>query len=290
MLTPEQIKYFDQQGYLHVKQFLDDDEVAVTRAASLGNKKGDLIGDLGLAKVLFSDKMLSIAKSLLGEEIVYFGDSSAADRVLRAESKLKFRQLWRYAYHNDARNDDYDFTKPYPIIRMAFCTEDFTKHSGNLKIRPRSHKKYCSALRTRLKWSLKKRSLPGIFLGKWINVVSKPKDLILWNLRTHHFPMGVQIKHARRLVLTPRIEHWVPKFLRLPFTEERGLTAITIGAPSMYLESYIKFLSTSPKYVEHYKYSFFDDPKICKFANQKGVQLRFEALEAHRDDKPISPS
>src|SRR3954451_15499536 len=69
---------FWRNGFALVRQVFMPAEVAEFRQAALdrGKTKADLLSDRALRHVLLDDRLLGIFRTLIGHDLVYFGDSS----------------------------------------------------------------------------------------------------------------------------------------------------------------------------------------------------------------------
>ena len=139
-LNQEQKQKLQDDGFLLIKAVFSEEEInkmkeSATHFCSINNYDDEMnIGDAmsleGMANYLLDDRLVSIAKDVLGEEIIYFGDSA----LHCAPNKRIF--------HNDARGDHWDpSNSDYPLYRMGFFFQDHSLHSGGIKFRTGSHKK-----------------------------------------------------------------------------------------------------------------------------------------------------
>lgn len=241
-LTDEQVRYFKREGYIHLPQFFSQDEVVRLREACRMNRPGDSMCRPEFGDVMFSQKLIDTMKDLLGEELVYPGLSLTRTNDLNAERGRFF--------HTDTVDDDYDFTREYPILNTGIYLQDHANYSNSLKIAPRSHTRKCITSKNLL--DVIKNAIACIKKTDWqglagvlsitpaINIPSKPGDLIIWYVRTHHSGYGIRLKLFPNLSLPPIIENWIPDFLRLPDNPERNVMLSIFAAPSKYLDAYIK--------------------------------------------------
>lgn len=240
-LTPEEVKFFNTNGYLHLKSVFTEEEVASFRQGCIRDAAGDSMCRPEFKHIMFSPRIIGAVKDLLGEEVIYPGLSLTRTNDKPAPFGLRF-------FHTDVVSDD--FSQPYPIINTGMYLEDHTNFSGGLKIRPGSHTKTCITFKTLKEFwrGLLKRILMLDFAGAWdiispgtsINVDLMPGDLLLWWVRTHHSGYAVRPRIFTSLSLPPIIENWIPSWARLPDNPERNVILSIFAAPSQYLEPYIK--------------------------------------------------
>lgn len=271
IISHEDVKTFKRDGFLLVKAVFPNEEIANLRARiqmlrqrALASKEyvadsaypkatfiiGDLLGKRELKDldyVILDERIIACAKQILGKQIVYFGDSS----VQTGEGTRGFHK------DNVDRSDPNgpDWQGEYNVIRFGIYLQDHARHSGGLKVRLRSHQ-YVSRHR-----------------GKAVNIPSEGGDVVIWNLRTSHSGNNVRFKGLPNLCLHPRLERFVPWFLRVPEEGERIALFCSFGAPGGHLDRYIQFQVTRGDYHEHWKRSGFDQD-ILDLAAARGVQIR----------------
>jgi hypothetical protein len=201
---------------------------------------GDLLGMEELSDwdhVVFQPRVISYAKQLLGEDIVYFGDSCIR-------------------WGNGGRGFHRDFVDDTPptagMVRFALYLQDHARHSGGLKVRLRSHR-YTSR-----------------HFGTMMNVYSEPGDLVLFYLRTAHTGNNVRLRNLPGWCLHPKLESLVPHSLRLPEEQERLCLLWTFGRPGSSLDRYVAWISRFPEY---WKYHCWNQ-KLLDLAGRRGVAVR----------------
>lgn len=276
-LTDEQVQYFKREGYLHLPQFFSEEEVTRLRAGCKMNRPGDSMCRPEFGDVMFSPKLINTMKDLLGDELVYPGLSLTRTNDLNAERGRFF--------HTDTIDDDYDFTREYPILNTGIYLQDHANFSNSLKIAPRSHTRKC--ITSKNLTDVVKNSLTCIKKGDWkgllgvlsitssINIPSKPGDLIIWYVRTHHSGYGIRLKMFPNVSLPPIIENWVPDFLRLPDHPERNVMLSIFAAPSKYLDAYIKKQIVKGYRRDHYlNNGCLETEEMKKRAKELNITLR----------------
>jgi Phytanoyl-CoA dioxygenase (PhyH) len=232
---------------LQDKNFLMIDEVPGARFLM-----GDVLSKYELKDIdylILDDRIIHVAKQLLGPEIVYFGDSSV-------QTGEGFR-----GFHKDNVNSDrYDSTMPdwrsdYTLIKFGIYVQDHSKHSGGLKVRRMSHR------------------FPSYKQGTAVDLQTELGDVVVWNLRTTHSGNVVKIKGFPWLVLHPRLETKVPTWLRLPEDHERVLITSTFGCPDSHLDRYIEHMINRGDYHPYFLRSAYNE-EVLQLIRSKGVQFR----------------
>lgn len=192
---------------------------------------GDLLSKPELTPVnymLFDDRVLAAIRGLIGEEIVYFGDSS----VQTGEG------LRGYHKDNVDRSGDPgapDWTGRYPLVRVGVYCQDHKWYSGGLKLKPGSHR-----------W-------PSKWRGFGANVNSEVGDVVIWNMRLTHSGNAVRLKVFPTLCLHPRVERVIPARWRRPEQSERYAVFGSFGAPGAMLDRYIEYVAGRKDYEPHFQ-------------------------------------
>lgn len=292
ILTEEEVSFYHKKGYIIIRNFFNEETVEKLRDACLHYAqngefliKGDILSLQAFDNIILHPRIITVVKQLLGDEIIYYGDSTA-------QGNAKVLHHSARHFHADARDDDFDFRRDYPILRMGIYLQDHDNYSGGLKIRPESHKTAGiegRSIRFRIyniiNYMKKYRTVPpfrSFFAKKSINLKTKAGDLLLWNLRLHHSGHAMRLKFMPNLSLHPALERFVPKFMQLPESRERCTIFCSFGAPSDYFERHLSYLVDEGAYQEYWKNCRFDDPKIQKIAKEAGVKLRFDVLRKFR--------
>jgi hypothetical protein len=287
-LKQEQVNKLNDDGFLIIKGVFSTEEVlemkkSASHFCSLNNyhsNTGDALSLEGMAEYLLDDRLISIAKDVLGDEIIYFGDSA-----LHCKPNNRI-------FHNDARGDKWDpSNSDYPLYRMGFFFQDHLTHSGGIKFRAGSHKKllyYSKFLKTLaiafFKVLLGKLSIKALFnTGKIINAKSEVGDVVIWNLRTEHSGGAVILKDNPDKGLLPHQDEKIPDNQKLPEHDTRMAVFSCFAAPHEATESYISWKVDNKGYKDHWLACHFDKPEIKKLAEEKGVTLDFRGIEKYRE-------
>jgi hypothetical protein len=248
VFTAEEIKQLREEAY---KQYeIDKQKKLDFQIPNLPTKakysKGDLLSKELLRHVLLDDRILSIARKILGNnDLIYFGDSS-----YQIGTGLR-------GFHRD-NIDRTDLNGPdwqgeYTLIRLGIYLQDHKNYSGGLKIKLSSHINET---------------------GKPIFVDSEVGDVAIWSLKTIHSGNAVRLKlFPNYSINTSGKENLVPSFLKKNEQQERISLFMTFALKSKHLDRYINEYTLKRKdTLEHIRSSKFDE-SIIDIAEQKGVEI-----------------
>jgi len=140
--------------------------------------RGELMNDPLFREIIFDRQLIKVAETLLGEGLVYYGDSSI--HFGNRENPNYSNEGW----HRDCRSkfsdpDQQDWIGEYDLIRFGIYFQDYAINSGGLSIVPGSHNDQTI-------------EMPKVPLN------TRKGDLIVWNQRilhvghTHCEDFGVQ--------------------------------------------------------------------------------------------------
>ena len=111
------------------------------------------------------------------------------------------------------------------------------------------------------------------------NVPTRPGDIVIWNLRTHHAGYAIRMKPVPNLSLLPVVERWSPSFLHVPAEHpSRCVIFATYGAPSEYTDKYIRNRVNHRFMKNHWDNSRLDAPEVRELARKNDVELRLDGL------------
>lgn len=255
-------KKFDQDGFLLLKNVLSAEEVKQLRHVAYktvkeDEQKGTLFmhrfakNHLGcltnipeFKSLILNDKIIDIAKKILGEKPVFFGDSIF-------EIGIGSRGFHKDTSERKIQNHP-DWTEEYPIIRIALYLEDHENYSGGLKVRVGSN--------TTVKTNI----------GKPYIIPSNAGDAVVFSLRTTHAGNAVRLKLAPNLSLHNSIEKRVPNFLKLPEEKERISIFLTFGLKSGALNRYMNFMRNHPIYQQRIEKSEYSESLINELETKVG--------------------
>jgi len=239
------VESFRENGYALIRGAFDSHEVEELRknAFTSADHKGDLLSNPLLRDFVLDERVLAIARKILGHTLVYFGDSN----FLLGEKS--------HGYHKDnADREDPkapDWQSDYTIIRFGLYLQDHSRHSGGLNVRPRSH------------------NIPNAQEGKNIYLRTRVGDLVVWNLRTSHSGSGRLLRLFPSVYLDPSHGDRLPGFFFAPLQRDRGALFCTYGADDNHLRRYLAYLQTRKYMVERWKHSEYttDLPEAARAKN-----------------------
>lgn len=195
---------FRRDGFQVIANVFSTDEIDQLRRSVrqvIGTEPGittrDLLSTPALRHIVLDDRMLRLARQVLGAKPVYYGDSSANIGMGQAS-------VWHKdnADRNDASGPD--FVGPYTVIRFGLYLQDHARFSGGVNLRRGSH-----------------IPRPGrdLHQGDTIYVASQPGDVVMWPLTMTHAAKGVQLRWPRRMTVEPSPQPHLPG--RLPKLADR---------------------------------------------------------------------
>jgi hypothetical protein len=211
---------------------------------------GDLLAQPELAPfdfVVFNDKLLAVVRQLLGDKIVYFGDSS----MQTGEGTRGFHK--DSVHRNDPAGSDW--TSRYDLVRFGLYLQDHSRHSGGLKVRQGSHR------------------VASDSTGRAVNIDSRIGDLVLWKLTTSHSGNVVRPLLLPGLCLHPGIENRLPRALRVAEQRTRMSLFGTFAAPGMHFETYLDYIGKRSDFHAHYAHCSFPEQARATAA-ARGIELR----------------
>jgi hypothetical protein len=285
------VDHYRQYGFAHVVRVFSRGEVEDLRRRcrelfdSHHHETGDLLTYPALRHVALDERLLEMARAVLGSRLVYFGESSFV--VDHRRKRL---------IHRDARNDPEDPSRTaYPIMRFGIYLQDHARFSDGLKVRPGSHRRlfWTSRNAARLVAPIRndERISPTALLPTpYYNIPSEPGDVVFWNLRTHHCGHAVRLRRLPRLALPPAVENFIPRQLQISLERERYAIFMSLGAPSPALDRYITERVQSPYNQGFWQRCGFNDPEVVALCREKGVEVRTDGLAGARPSAVSQPS
>ncbi len=261
-------KNFDNEGYVLIPKVFSASEIEQFRKlayeqyeidkskkldftiSSMPTKakynKGDLLSKEKLHPILLDDRILKIARAILGsDDIIYFGDST-----YQIGTGIR-------GFHRD-NIDRTDFNGPdwkgkYTLIRMGIYLQNHKDYSGGLKIKTGTHKKSD---------------------GKAVFVGSVEGDVVVWDLKTLHSGNAVRLKLFPNFSINKGgREGMVPAFLKKDQEHERISLFMTFALKSSHLDRYINEYSLKRQdTLENLRASVFSSTAL-ELANKKHVQI-----------------
>lgn len=270
---------FQKNGFLHIKNLFSKDEIDTLRnkISNLKSLDKDVMSIDELRDYLLDERVLNILRSILGVDIVYFGDS-----CVKRDMDDGYR-----GFHRDSQLDFEDPSKTeYPVVRFGIYMQDHKNYGGGLKLRVGSHRHEYFGPQNLKRFLTGKPhgplSLTALKIGKQINVEIEPGDFVVWSLRTWHSGHAVKIKLAPNLSISPRFEKYIPSSWAMPTIKPRMTIFASFGAPSKALEAYIAERSVHPSMIDHWKKCEFDKTEIVKLCESRGVKVRADGIFKNR--------
>src|SRR3984893_10303078 len=243
------VESFRENGYALIRGAFDSHEIEELRknAFASADHKGDLLSNPLLRDFVLDERVLAIARKILGDTLVYFGDGN----FLLGEKS--------HGYHKDnADREDLnapDWQSDYTIIRFGLYLQDHSRHSGGLNVRLKSH------------------NIPNTQEGKNIYLRTRVGDLVVWNLRTSHSGAGRLLRLFPSVYLDPSHADPLPRLLFAPLQGERGALFLTYGVDDNHLRRYLAYVQTRKYMVERWKHSEYASGLI-EAARAKNVIVR----------------
>jgi hypothetical protein len=206
--------------------------------------KGDLLSKEKLFHILLDDRILNIARTVLGNnDIVYFGDSS-----YQIGTGLR-------GFHRDCL-DRTDLTAPdwqseYTLIRVGIYLQNHKNYSGGLKVRQGTHINAD---------------------GKVVFIDNEVGDVATWSLKTIHSGNAVRFKWFPNLSVD-KGEGRIPAFMKKDEPKERISLFMTFGLKGFHLDRYIKEYELKREDTRaHLKASKYTHQAL-EMAKSKGVDI-----------------
>jgi len=284
-LSEQQTESLQSDGFLIIKNVFTPQEVEkVGKLAHkncnlnnfMGSPSGDAMSLDGMADFLLDERFVNIAKDILGDEVVYFGDSA-----LHCKPNNRI-------FHKDSRSDSWDpSNSEYPVYRIGVFFQDHSRHSGGIKFRQGSHKRilfHPNFLRTLIGSIIRvlmgKVKLKALFnLGKIVNAKSEIGDVVVWNLRTDHSGGAVILKDNPEKGMLPSKDELIADDKKLPEHDTRMAVFAAFGAPHRATEAYILNKVNNSGYRDFWKACSYDSKEIKALAQKRGITLDFRGIK-----------
>jgi len=246
----EHASAFRSDGYVIVRGLFAPSEVQEIRqrALQVGPTKQELLSIPELRSVLMDERLLAIVRSLVGQQLVYFGDSNVS---IDAPS---------HGFHKDNpdRNDPNgpDWKGDYPLVRFGLYTQSHKGLPNGLDLRRGSH------------------LVASTKVGKHVYCETEPGDVVFWNLRTTHSGWGMTVRgrpvdpesFAGRVL-------WRLPALRDKHEMRRVVLFGSFGAPGSHLERYVEYLKSRQYGVDAFLAQRYDQDAL-ELARTRGVLVR----------------
>ena len=206
---------FWKNGYVHLKRVFSPSELKVLRkkvlilksSRNIYNKgQRDLMLNKEISKFLLDDRLLEIVNIILGDIPVYFGDSSFT---------VYENHIGVGKYHKDCTDrldpNAPDWQGKYPLLRVGFLLQNHKRQSGGILLGKESH----NILFSKKILQTFYEEVYGWIFGKFKHIESEIGDLVIWNLRTTHAPMGKYFKYFFKIPISERFVV-IPRFYKIP--------------------------------------------------------------------------
>tara|TARA_A100001015_G_C14997616_1_gene716896 strand:+ start:64 stop:954 length:891 start_codon:yes stop_codon:yes gene_type:complete len=226
---------FLTEGYLKIENAFDPKFLN-----QLISEEDEIISNKGLScykslwKIIINEKLLSCLRAVFDNDLNFNCDSGAR---INYNAKVP---LPKNLLHRDNQNV-FNPDESFEVARCAIYLNDYTNLSDCLSIVPGSHKtldlniknflrlfekgnRFVQEREERLhgrKIKLKKTRIRQFFKKKKINIITRPGDLVLWNLRTLHQGYSKRLKFMKKYCIPNILYHILPKFLLLPVPKTR---------------------------------------------------------------------
>jgi len=245
---------FREHGYLSIPDVFPPEELRELRRRALAGRdhQGDLLSHPALHELVYDDRLLAIARTLLGATPVYFGASSC-----------NFEEYPPQNFHKD-NVDRYDAGGPdwrgdYSLLRFGLYLQDHARHSGGLAIREGSHE---AASRT---------------FGRERYLGPPAGALLVWDMRLTHRGRASLYRWLGRAV-DARLDRRLPRLLKTPAEDHRIALFIAYGRDDAHLERHLRYLRTREDTVEKWLQCHYD-PAVLERARAKGLVVRDMAAD-----------
>lgn len=252
----------DQKGWTLIKNVFKLEEVLMLRQKSVEFKKskskGDLLSDEYFSGLILNKKIIEIGKSLLNDQLAYFGESSIG--VNSIDKRIS------HGFHKDNAvrldSNSKDFTEDYNVIRFGIYLQDHKNYSEGLIIRDGSHK------------------MADFTSGKKTNVESEAGDVIVWKLTTTHSGNAKRTKVFKSYVfaddgksrIQKQLYYRIPKSLEVPPEKDRIAIFLTFGLNDDSTNRHIEYLKGRNYMVELWNNSNWSKETFTK-ADLLGLNL-----------------
>ncbi len=288
-LSVEEVQRFEREGYLLIPQLFSDTEIQAIKDTILRLKenpqiihlvrnavvfRGSLFNYTTLETIVFDDRILDVARSVLGDSLLYFGDSSfqtgQGPRGLHRDNIDRLNPLGP------------DWDGDYPLLRMGIYIGDFVSNSGGLKLVPRSHRSLLPFLPRPLRNLLNRavRPLTPLFtVGRKLqavvqgghNIPSRSGDLMIWSFRLLHSGNAVKLRKHLDWALPTWLEDHLPESWRAQGNKDRMVLFCAFARAGSSLNRYLA--GRRPADLNQWRWTRWD-PSFEAMARSKRVDLQ----------------
>ncbi len=256
----------------------------------------DVLSCPSLRWLLFDRRILSIARLLLGEQLVYYGETAVNYEATVGKLALSPYNTLHYDGMGTPTDLTHRWSSPtnalYRAYRFGLYFQDYQNFSGGLKVGIGTHRgdplEYIAndgltenqqILPLRDGRALK---MPATRMPLH-NVPARPGDLVVWNLRTMHAAGACVLNDAPGIALHPNMEIKLKKQapeLFGPIPGPRLSLFFDYAAPAEEADLYIKSRSQSlfDERVAFFANATTDGAEETRLAEESGVALRSDYL------------
>jgi hypothetical protein len=236
-----------KQGYLVLRNVFDNDELKKIKDFAVKHDHDGSVENfrcllsLSGSSCLFKNKKIGeILTDLMPAKPVYYGDSSLT--VNKGESLVNEGSG---QYHKDCADradfnaPDWTSPEPYSLIRMGIYLDDYSKKSGGIAFRKRSHKPEWIRKKLDRKPLIYLLHLWDMIVGRAYYSAPQVGDLVLWYMSTDHAGNAKYIKPFPSMAIT-KYTNFFPSFLVSPANHvTRRVLFLAFGQHDCHTERYI---------------------------------------------------
>jgi hypothetical protein len=281
---PAAARFFDEHGWVLLKRVFSAEEIEQFRrdvvASRLAGDRGDLLSNPRLSRVVLDDRLIDLARGLLGDQPTYYGDSSWYSSETHP---------FDLGFHKDNADkfnaSGPDWAAKYPLVRMAIYLQDHESFSGGVALRDRSH------------------HTTDCGVGQPFAAPTAKGDVVVWSFRTSHSGLASRPRLFSNLFVPLTVQNLLtvrrrpgekPKFRPPPLLfrpmehPERLALFVSLGVDGSTLRRYVEYLKTRRFAVVLWQQCVYTDA-LRAAARDKGLGfVDVPAQVAHRD--PMSAS
>ncbi len=226
-----------------------------------GTKSTDSLADPLVAEFVYDERVLAVARHLLGhKDVAYFGDSSYA--VVGHDYQPGIH-VGGWHRDNTDRSDTSlpDWQSRYSLIRFGFYLQDHRKKSGGLIVRRTTHDRLLQGWRAYL-------------ADRYLN--TGLGDVGVWSMRIQHAGLGRCIRGMPWLPIGPHWQKKLPEFMMAPFgTEERVGFWISYALDDHHLKRHCDYLIGRSERLDMWRDSYYSPETLaaCAKAGLKVIDM-----------------
>lgn len=250
---------FWTQGYAVVPGMFTEQEIQDLRQAAYDSRGsgGDLLANPRMRSVLLDGRLISVARTLLGtDDLFYGGDSSF---TINGTQK---------GFHKDNADrvdpEAPDWDGRYTQLRFGIYCQDHTEHTGGLNLRAGSH------------------DIANLTDGENVYVKVRPGDLAVWSMRITHSGNGMLLKDPQApFPLPTEHDRYAPEDVAEADGDRIAVFA-HIGANDKHARRYCDYVKTRTYLVTAWRKRPYDDA-TRQAAAAAGLHLRDMPAEVMDD-------